>query len=81
MRKHRIPLQGETRSKKILQLWGNLKSIYGLNERKFGLWLKKEVPCIIMFSRATGRRLLVARARELPQIRANQDRSLEMSPT
>lgn len=34
-----------------------------------------------MSSRATGRRLLVARAHELPQIRANQDRSLEMSPT
>lgn len=81
MREHRVPLQGEMRSKKILQLWNNLKSIYRLNERKFGLWLKKEVPCIIMYFRAMGRRLLVERTRELPQIRANQSGSLEMSAT
>lgn len=42
---------------------------------------KKEVPCIIMSFRAMGRRLLVERTRELPQIRANQSRSLEMSAT
>lgn len=42
---------------------------------------KKEVPCIIMSFRAMGRRLLVERTRELPQIRANQSRSMEMSAT
>lgn len=52
---------GRKALQKTLQLWGNLKSIYRLNERKFGLWLKKEVPCIIMSFRATGRRLLVER--------------------
>lgn len=43
--------------------------------------VKKEVPCIIMPFRAMGRRLLVERTRELPQMRTNQSGSLEMSAT
>lgn len=43
--------------KKISMTLTYLKNIYRLNESKFGLWLKKKVPCIIMSFRETGRRL------------------------
>lgn len=80
MREHRVSLQGERRSEKNPVTLGQFKKVYRLNERKFSLWLKKEVPCIIMSFRATGRRLLVERSRELPRIGANQSGSLKMSP-
>ncbi len=41
--------------------------------------VKKEVPCIIMSFRGTGRRLIVEWTHELLQMRANQRWSLEVS--
>lgn len=72
---------GRNAFQKIPTTLGQFKKYISSKWTKIRFVVKKEVPCIIMSFRAMGRRLLVERTRELPQIRANQSRSLEMSAT
>lgn len=55
------------------------KKRIGLKWRKVVSAFKKAVPCIILFFREIGRRLIVGWARELPQMGANQNWGLKMS--
>lgn len=79
VRKHRAPLQGEMLFQKNLYDFKLFKKYIWPKWKQIRFVVKKEVPCIIMSFRGTGRRLIVEWTHELLQMRANQRWSLEVS--